>query len=461
MSFIAPTRAALISSAGITLSVAVVGFISRATRRRDASTARIKSQIPNPPPLLPRIRIRIQFRFSPRRRASRKMTSPNRLPQGGALIDRARPLSFSFDGETLPGFVGDTLASALLARGVRPLARSFKYRRPRGIYSAGIEEPSAIVTVGEGARLEPGARAPMVELFDGLVAKSQSGWPSPRFDVGAATGWFSRLMPPGFYYKTFMWPPKLWRFYERCIRRAASAAPAPDGPDPDSYLHRHAHCEVLIVGGGPAATRRRPRRGRDRRARDIGRAAFGCGRFAFRSRRRHRRRAARGVAGANARQTAAAGQCDRFAAGDGVRLLRPQLPDRRRKNQRRRAAHALVADSRGARRCRRRRVRASACFFRQRQSARDARFSDGRVSAPTRGFGGALDRRFHEQRQRLSPGHRRRRGRRARSRLSICARPPENRRNGARSMPASLCTRPARLFSRASQAIPSSPTLRA
>ena len=180
------------------------------------------------------------------------MTSPNRLPQGGALIDRARPLSFSFDGETLPGFVGDTLASALLARGVRPLARSFKYRRPRGIYSAGIEEPCAIVTVGEGALLEPGARAPMVDLFDGLVAKSQSGWPSPRFDVGAATGWFSRLMPPGFYYKTFMWPPKLWRFYERCIRRAASAAPAPAGPDPDSYLHRHAHCEVLIVGGGPA-----------------------------------------------------------------------------------------------------------------------------------------------------------------------------------------------------------------
>ena len=100
----------------------------------------------------------------------------NRL-QGGQL-DRAKTLNFSFDGTHYQGFEGDTLASALLANGVRLMGRSFKYHRPRGPLTAGSEEPNALVELREGAFKEPNTRATTVELFDGLVAHSQNRWPS-------------------------------------------------------------------------------------------------------------------------------------------------------------------------------------------------------------------------------------------------------------------------------------------
>ena len=179
------------------------------------------------------------------------MTQKNRLDSGGR-IDRGRPLSFTFNGEVMEGFAGDTIASALLANGVRVVARSFKYHRPRGIYTAGAEEPCAFFTVGQGGHKTPNVRATTAELTDGMEIHTQSGWPSATFDLGAAAGMVGRLLPAGFYYKTFMWPPKLWMFYEKWIRRAASSAPPPEGTDADSYEHHHAHCDVLIAGGGPA-----------------------------------------------------------------------------------------------------------------------------------------------------------------------------------------------------------------
>jgi len=181
------------------------------------------------------------------------MTQPFRLPGGGA-IDRGRPLRFTFDGRALTGYAGDTLASALLANGVHLVARSFKYHRPRGIVSCGAEEPSALVQLDLGARTEPNARATQVELFDGLTAASQNCWPSVRFDLGAITGAAARILPAGFYYKTFMWPgsPRAWLFYEHWIRRAAGMGRGADAPDPDRYAHRFAHCDVLVVGAGPA-----------------------------------------------------------------------------------------------------------------------------------------------------------------------------------------------------------------
>jgi sarcosine oxidase subunit alpha len=174
-----------------------------------------------------------------------------RLAQGGA-IDRARPLRFTFDGRGYEGFAGDTLASALLANGVRLVGRSFKYHRPRGIMTAGPEEPNALVRVGAGARAEPNTRATMVELFDGLVAESQNRWPSLRLDLGAVADRLSPLLPAGFYYKTFMWPADRWESYEALIRRAAGLGEAPRDNDPDRYEKRHAHCDVLVVGAGPA-----------------------------------------------------------------------------------------------------------------------------------------------------------------------------------------------------------------
>ncbi len=179
------------------------------------------------------------------------MTQVRRLPEGG-LIDRSKTLRFSFDGTARTGHPGDTLASALLANNVMLVGRSFKYHRPRGICTAGVEEPNALVHVGEGGRAEPSARATTIELHDGLRAKSQGGWPSAGADLLSVVSLFSGLLPAGFYYKTFMWPPRLWMNYERVIRMAASFAVPPDRPDPDRYTHRHAHCDVLVVGAGPA-----------------------------------------------------------------------------------------------------------------------------------------------------------------------------------------------------------------
>jgi heterotetrameric sarcosine oxidase alpha subunit len=174
-----------------------------------------------------------------------------RLASGG-LIDRGRTLSFRFDGRRYTGHPGDSLASALLANGVRLVGRSFKYHRPRGIYAAGPEEPNALVRLGTSAHAEPNTRATMIELRDGLVAESQNRWPSLRFDIGAVNTLLSPLLPAGFYYKTFMWPANRWKFYEKFIRRAAGLGTAPIEPDPDSYEKRHAHCDVLVIGGGPA-----------------------------------------------------------------------------------------------------------------------------------------------------------------------------------------------------------------
>ena len=174
-----------------------------------------------------------------------------RLP-GGGRIDRERPVSFSFDGERYGGYAGDTLASALLANGVRLVGRSFKYHRPRGVVTDGVEEPNALVQLGIGASGEPNARATQVEIHEGLTATSQNCWPSVRFDAGAVNGLLSMLFPAGFYYKTFMWPGKWWMKYEHFIRQAAGLGRAPTGPDPDAYDKSCAHCDVLVVGAGPS-----------------------------------------------------------------------------------------------------------------------------------------------------------------------------------------------------------------
>ncbi|HEY0681309.1 MAG TPA: sarcosine oxidase subunit alpha family protein [Steroidobacter sp.] len=175
-----------------------------------------------------------------------------RLSHGG-LIDRQRTLSFDFDGVKYTGYGGDTLASALLANGVKLVGRSFKYHRPRGILTAGSDEPNALVELRTGARREPNTRATVAELFDGLRARSQNRWPSLTFDVGAINSLFSPILVAGFYYKTFMWPAAFWeKLYEPLIRRAAGLGRASEAEDPDSYEKAHAFCDVLIVGGGAA-----------------------------------------------------------------------------------------------------------------------------------------------------------------------------------------------------------------
>lgn len=177
------------------------------------------------------------------------MSQKFRLVKGGR-IDRSRPLRFSFDGMQLSGFAGDTLASALLANGVRVVGRSFKYHRPRGLLAAGPEEPNAFVEVGHAGRRTPNQRATEIPLSDGLCARSENTWPSARFDLLSLLGGIHRLLPPGFYHKTFKWP--AWSWYEPLIRRIAGIGRAPSAIDSDWYVQRHLHCDVLVIGAGPA-----------------------------------------------------------------------------------------------------------------------------------------------------------------------------------------------------------------
>ena len=179
------------------------------------------------------------------------MTQKNRLD--GGLIDRSEMFSFQFDHHYYKGHKGDTLASALMANGIRLMGRSFKYHRPRGVMTAGSEEPNAIVELREGARKEPNTRATTAELFDGLQAHSQNRWPALAFDAMAVNDLLSPFLSAGFYYKTFMWPAAFWeKLYEPIIRRAAGLGSLSLQDDPDGYDKGFLHCDVLIIGGGPA-----------------------------------------------------------------------------------------------------------------------------------------------------------------------------------------------------------------
>jgi sarcosine oxidase subunit alpha len=179
------------------------------------------------------------------------MSQPNRIT--GGQIDRTRTLRFTFDGLSYTGHPGDTLASALLANGVRLMGRSFKYHRPRGPLSAGSEEPNALVQLRTGARQEPNTRATVAELFDGLAAGSQNAWPSLRFDAMAVNDRLNAFFTAGFYYKTFMWPKSFWeKVYEPIIRRAAGLGALTREEDPDAYDKGFRHCDLLVIGAGPA-----------------------------------------------------------------------------------------------------------------------------------------------------------------------------------------------------------------
>ncbi|CAM4044585.1 sarcosine oxidase subunit alpha [Ectopseudomonas alcaliphila] len=181
------------------------------------------------------------------------MSQVNRLAKGGR-IDRSQALSFTFNGQTYQGYAGDSLAAALLANGVDIVGRSFKYSRPRGIVAAGSEEPNAVLQIGstEAAQI-PNVRATQQALYNGLVASSTNGWPSVNTDLMGILGKVGGgMMPPGFYYKTFMYPQNLWMTYEKYIRKAAGLGRSPTEVDPDIYDQLNQHCDVLIVGAGPA-----------------------------------------------------------------------------------------------------------------------------------------------------------------------------------------------------------------
>ena len=175
-----------------------------------------------------------------------------RVP-GKGLTDRSKPVNFRFDGTAYTGFKGDTLASALLANGVRLVGRSFKYHRPRGVLTAGSEEPNALVEVIGMVNQTPNTRATVQEVFEGLVAKSQNRWPSLRWDMLALNDLAAPFLGAGFYYKTFMWPRAFWeKLYEPAIRRAAGLGSLSGRHDEADYEKAFAFCDVLVIGSGPS-----------------------------------------------------------------------------------------------------------------------------------------------------------------------------------------------------------------
>jgi sarcosine oxidase subunit alpha len=171
----------------------------------------------------------------------------------GGLINRRKPVWFSFNGQTMTGRGGDTLASALLANGIHMVGRSFKYHRPRGIFSSGVEEPNALVTIGSEADQDPNVRATVAELHDGLEAFSQNHVGSLEFDLMAVNDLIAPFLGAGFYYKTFMWPAALWeKLYEPMIRRSAGLGALSGESDPSRYDKGYRHCDLLVIGSGAA-----------------------------------------------------------------------------------------------------------------------------------------------------------------------------------------------------------------
>ena len=179
------------------------------------------------------------------------MSQMNRLSSGG-LIDRNKEISFSFDGKKLTAYEGDTIASALLANDIKLIGRSWKYHRPRGIVGDGAEEPNAIFQIEKGKHTIPNVRGTQAVVYDGMIIQSTNAWPSVQFDLMSVFGVFSRFLPAGFYYKTFMWPQKFWMAYEHIIRKASGLGTSPRLPDPDHYEKTNDHCDVLVVGSGAA-----------------------------------------------------------------------------------------------------------------------------------------------------------------------------------------------------------------
>lgn len=171
----------------------------------------------------------------------------------GGRIRRDQPQSFTYNGRTIEGFAGDSVAATLLAHGIHLVARSFKYHRPRGILSAGVEETNALLTIGRGERQEPNIAATVIEAHNGLEVRTQNAWPSVAFDVMAINSLLSPVFVAGFYYKTFMGPTrKAWMFYEHFIRKAAGLGVATQDADPDRYDWEHGFTDVLVIGSGPA-----------------------------------------------------------------------------------------------------------------------------------------------------------------------------------------------------------------
>ncbi len=169
-------------------------------------------------------------------------------PQPGEVIDRAHRFTFRWNGAETAAYAGDTIISALAAAGERVFSRSFKYHRPRGLLTASFIDPGCLVQVGK----EPNVRGAHRRVEAGMAVRAQNVWPSLRYDVMALNQAMTRMLPPGFYYKTFMAPRALWPAYQMVLRRFAPGGVVTNTRTDAYFDKRYAHPDVLIAGGGPA-----------------------------------------------------------------------------------------------------------------------------------------------------------------------------------------------------------------
>ena len=169
-------------------------------------------------------------------------------PRPGEVIDRNKPISFTWNGKKYTGFAGDTIVSALTANGVEIFSRSFKYKRPRGVLSASFHDPNCTVQVDD----EPNVRGAHRELQSEMNIIPENVWPSLSFDVRSANQTVSRFLSAGFYYKTFMKPQRLWPIYQKILGRFAAGGVTSQDAEHGYYDKRYIHVDVCVAGGGPA-----------------------------------------------------------------------------------------------------------------------------------------------------------------------------------------------------------------
>ena len=169
-------------------------------------------------------------------------------PDWGLLIDRTRPISFSFDGRQQHGYAGDVIASALMAEGRSLLSRSFKYHRPRGALTMAGHDVNTMVQVGA----EPNVRGDRHAIEEGMDIRSINRLGSLDNDKYAALEAFSRFLPVGFYYKTFFRPNGSWKLFEKPIRELAGLGKLDPAAHHGYYDKAYLFCDVLVVGAGPA-----------------------------------------------------------------------------------------------------------------------------------------------------------------------------------------------------------------
>ena len=189
-----------------------------------------------------------------RLRSGRTTLQRGRLPKAAASTAR-KPITMRFNGRVIEAYAGDTVASALLANGIHLVGRSFKYHRPRGIFSHGAEEPNALFVgrprAGSRRSEQPGSG---IEAVDGLLhrARRTTGRRSASMS-GRSTTCCRRFSSPASTTR-----PSCGRGPSGTSSTSRGSAPpqasagAPSAPDPDRYQHAHAHCDVLVVGAGPA-----------------------------------------------------------------------------------------------------------------------------------------------------------------------------------------------------------------